>query len=251
MKDYQNLMVKSTRAPNAGPILQNHHSVTWAICVAKSQTMFKGLGVDAFQEFLSSSFIADIPCEVWDGKVFDNLKNYAVDIILQMEDCPEFWKSFDPSNNVKIFHKPETSLTPTALNHQLFWRGSVKMRDPHNPSNFGHLEHAELSYGFDQLDLLTSQIREENFPFIATRVTFVHLKNLLRCYHFNRISMSQQKKTFCSFLELVSSFDANTVPFVFYTSTSLVLTVQGADPFWKAMDEKVSISFIERMQTEC
>jgi hypothetical protein len=54
------------------------------------------------------------------------------------------------------------------------------MRDPHNPSNFGHLEHAELSYGFDQLDLLTSQIREENFPFIATRVTFVHLKNLLR-----------------------------------------------------------------------
>lgn len=63
--------------------------------------------------------------------------------------------------------------------------------------------------------------------------------------------MSQQKKTFCSFLELVSSFDANTVPFVFYTSTSLVLTVQDADPFWKAMDEKVSISFIERMQTEC
>ncbi|EFX84857.1 hypothetical protein DAPPUDRAFT_99209 [Daphnia pulex] len=189
--------------------------------------MFKGLGVDAFREFLSSSFIADIPCEVWDDKVFDNLKNYAVDIILQMEDCPEFWKSFDPSNNVQIFHKPETSLTPTALNHQLFWRGSVKMRDPHNPSNFGHLEHAELSYGFDQLDLLTSQIREENFPFIATR-----------------------KKTFCSFLELVSSFDANTVPFVFYTSTSLVLTVQGADPFWKAMDEKVSFLFRLDFATE-
>ena len=172
VKDYQNLMVKSSRVPNAGPLLLNHHSpITWAICVEKSQTIFKGLGVDAFQEFFSSSFIADIPCDVWDEKAFNNLNNYAVDIIIQLEDCPEFWKLFNPSNNVQVFHKQETS-PPTALNHQLFWRGSLRMRDPQNPSNFGLLKHAELSYGFDQLDLLTSQIRGENFPFIATRVTF-------------------------------------------------------------------------------
>lgn len=48
---------------------------------------------------------------------------------------------------------------------------------------------------------------------------------------------------FCSFLELVGSFDANIVPFIFYTSTSLVLSVEEADSFWKAMDEKVSLLF--------
>jgi hypothetical protein len=147
----------------------------WASWVEKSQTIFKGLGVDAFQEFLSSSFIADIPYEIWDSKAFDNLNNCAIDIIIQMEDCPKFWTSFNPSNNVKVLNKEETSLTPTPLNHQLFWRGSLKMRDPQNLSNFGQLEHAELSYGFDQLDLLTIQIREENFPFISTRVNFIHI----------------------------------------------------------------------------
>ena len=134
--------------------------------------MYKGLGVEELLEFLSSSFVADIPSELWDLKSFNNLNNYAIDILLEKEDCPEFWKSFNPSNNVKVYKKQEITL----INHQLFWRGSLKMRDPQNPSQFGHLDDAELSYGFDQLDLLTNQIKGECSPFIrTTQVIFFYL----------------------------------------------------------------------------
>lgn len=220
VKDYQSSMVKSFRAPNAGQLVQNQSTIQWAVCLMNSHKIIKGLGVEVFQEFLSSSFIADIPSDPWDEKAFNNLKNYAIDIIIQKEDCPEFWKSLSPCNKVKIFDKQELAVSCIGLNHQLFWRGSLKMRDPQNSAHFRHLEHAELSYGFDSLDLLTSQIRGECFPFIAA-----------------------PKKTFCSFMELVGSFDANSVPFIFYTSTSLVLSVEEADSFWKAMDENVSFLF--------
>lgn len=175
VKDYHSTLVKSSRSPNAGPLVHNQLSVEWAVCLMVSQKIIKGLGVEEFQELLSSTFIADIPSDPWDEKAFNNLKNYAIDIILQKEDCPEFWKSFSPCNKVKVFHKQELALSCVSLNHQLFWRGSLKMRDPQNPTHFGHLEHAELSYGFGLLDLLTSQIRGESFPFIAAPVISVPL----------------------------------------------------------------------------
>ncbi len=164
LRDYQGLVVKSSRITNAATLPQNSLSVEWAVCVAQLQTIYKGVGVEELKEFLSSSFVADIPSELWDVKSFNNLNNCAVDIILEKDDCPEFWKSFNPSNNVKVFKKRENG----AINHQLFWRGSLKMRDPQNPSHFGHLDDAELNYGFDQLDLLTSQIRGDCPPFVAT-----------------------------------------------------------------------------------
>lgn len=171
MRDYQDLFLKSSREENASSLPQNNLSIEWSICVAKSKTIFKGVGADAFQELLSSNFFADIPSETWDMNAFKNLNNCAVDIIIEWEDCPEFWKSFNPSNNVKVFHQQET----VGLNQQLFWRGSLKMRDPQNPSNFGQLENAELSYGFDQLDLLTSQIKGGNLPHIAAKVSLANL----------------------------------------------------------------------------
>lgn len=48
-------------------------------------------------------------------------------------------------------------------------------------------------------------------------------------------------------MELVGSFDANSVPFIFYTSTSLVLSVEEADSFWKAMDENVTLLFTKNL----
>lgn len=51
----------------------------------------------------------------------------------------------------------------------------------------------------------------------------------------------QHKKTFCSFLELITVFSASDVPFIFYTSTSFALNIHEADTFWKAMDKAVPL----------
>lgn len=168
IRDYHNIFLRSLKEANAAPLPQNNFPIDWAVCVGISKVVYKGEGVEAFQEFVSSSFVADIPSEPWDLQAFSNLNNCAVDVILEWEDCPEFWKSFSPSNSVKIFHKNEAS----TLNPQLFWRGSLKMRDPQNTSHFGQLEDAELNYSFDELDLLVSQLRTDNFHANVLKVTF-------------------------------------------------------------------------------
>lgn len=165
IKDYQQLFYKSydlNHLNSTSHFPTNPHSnVGWALCVSQSNRVYRGTGVEEFQGLISSSFIADLPYEPWDSSCFSNLKNKAVDIILEWEKCPHFWVSFDTSNNVKIFQRDENQpLVP--LNHKLFWRGILKIKDPQNPSNYGQLELAELSYDIDELDLLISRITGVN-----------------------------------------------------------------------------------------
>jgi hypothetical protein len=49
---------------------------------------------------------------------------------------------------------------------KLFWRGTIKMRDPEDSSVYGLMENAELNYAFDKLDLLKSQIKNSNPSFL-------------------------------------------------------------------------------------
>lgn len=153
--------LKSLTAPAVFPI--NSPSLEWAVCVGKTQTMFRGAGLPQLQELLSSSFVADFPFEVWETKSFNHLNNHAVDIILQWNDCQEFWKSFNPSNSVKLFRSDAAAAEKDqVINPKLFWRGTMKMRDPENTSVYGQMENAELNYAFDKLDMLKSQIKNAN-----------------------------------------------------------------------------------------
>ena len=59
------------------------------------------------------------------------------------------------------------------------------------------------------------------------------------CVFWSR-QQQQTRITFCPFLELVGAFNAQTVPFIFYsTAMSLTLSVESADSFWNTMDKNV------------
>ena len=165
LKQYQHLVLdnfkpSTTGAPVVFPL--NTLSLEWAVCVGKTQSIFKGFGVHQLQELFSSSFVADLPFESWDAKSFNHLNNHAIDIILQWNDCSEFWKSFNPSNSVKLFRGDDVVEKDQVINPKLFWRGTMKMRDPENTSVYGQMENAELNYAFDKLDLLKNQIKNAN-----------------------------------------------------------------------------------------
>ena len=129
----------------------------------QNQLVCKGVGNDEFQNFLvNNSRTGMLGAECWDLKSFRSLNNHAIDIFLFTGDsCSEFCKSFNPSNSVKVFGPEDNT---EVLNHQLFWRGTIRMKDPLNSSNFRLIEHAELSYTFDKLDLLVDQISNTSQP---------------------------------------------------------------------------------------
>ena len=133
----------------------------------------KSAGSDKLKTFLGSNPTAStLGTECWDSKSFRFLNNHAIDIFLFTNDgCSEFCKSFNSSNSVKVFGAEDNT---EALNHQLFWRGTIRMKDPVNSSKFRHIEHAELSYAFDKLDLLVDQIKNDSqFTIHNSQVTMI------------------------------------------------------------------------------
>lgn len=137
----------SLSSTTADPTLFFPHPFNWALCIGQTKKIFKGSAVEELLGLLSTGFTADLPSEPWDILCFSGLNNRAIDVVVEWNECPDFWSSFDPSNHVKVFQANQP------LNHQLFWRGTLKMKDPLNSASFGWLECAELSYDFDELDI--------------------------------------------------------------------------------------------------
>ncbi len=154
MKNYQGIFLKSFEKMNSASHLLplNPLSIEWAVCIEQGRIVIRGSGPEEYQGLTSSTFTADLPSEPWDNNCFSQIKNKAVDIFIAMEQCPSFWNSIDPSNAIKV-HQLNQNYT---FNPQLFWRGTLKMSNPQTPTNFGHLENAEISYNFDELDIMLS-----------------------------------------------------------------------------------------------
>lgn len=167
--EYQQIFLRSSRKNNAAKIPNNTGLIDWALCVVSTQTLFKGSGAEQLKELLSTSFIADIPSEAWDNTSFNHLTYCAIDIFLICDGYPtEFWKNFSSCNCIKVYQDIERN----QLNQQLYWRGSLRVQDPQNPSHFGELDNSELWYGYDELDVLLSQIRNEISPLVPKQVWF-------------------------------------------------------------------------------
>ena len=132
------------------------------MCGVQNQLVCKGVDDGEFQNFLVSDHSNGNVSECWDSTSFSFLNNHAVDVLLfARESYTEFWKSLNASNAVKVFQVQDDV---QMFDHQLFWRGTLRMKDPLNHSNFRHLEHTELSYAFDELDLLVDRIKNTSDP---------------------------------------------------------------------------------------
>lgn len=166
MTSYQQLIRNSLRTNNAAEVPISTGAIDWALCVVKTQTLFKGSGAAELQELVSTNFVADIPSESWETNSFAYLTYCAIDIFVSCEECPEFWKSFTSCNNIKIYRECENTL----FNHQLYWRGSLRIQDPQNSSHFVELENAEVCYCFDELDIIVNQIKKEISPLVPKQV---------------------------------------------------------------------------------
>ena len=157
LSKYQKVIASRETTDSAFPP-KNQSSINWAVCVTLNQLVYKGVGSDTFKNFILHKLAINYPSEIWDSKTFSSISNHAIDIFLYTDEkCLEFWKSFNPSNCIKIFRNEDDSVNP-----QLFWRGSIRMKDPINYSSFKQLENAELSYDFDNLDLLIDQVINTN-----------------------------------------------------------------------------------------
>ena len=173
LEGYHRLVLESSKISNSTNLPSSPGPTKWAVCGLQNQLVYKSAGSDKLKTFLGSNPTASrLGTECWDSKSFRFLNNHAIDIFLFTNDgCSEFCKSFNSSNSVKVFGAEDNT---EALNHQLFWRGTIRMKDPVNSSNFRHIEHAELSYAFDKLDLLVDQIKNDSqFTIHNSQVTMI------------------------------------------------------------------------------
>ena len=155
--NYRALSGRILGKSNAANLPINPGAVEWAVCAKKAGSVIKGVGSTTLNQLLCSE--SDYPVEPWSSESFSSLSHRALDLILAVDTNSEFWKSFDPSNAIKVCHVKGCE----TFNQKLYWRGALKMKDPHSPAtNFGQILNAELSYDLSQLDLLVSEVRNES-----------------------------------------------------------------------------------------
>ena len=155
--NYRALSGKILGKSNAANLPINPGAVEWAVCAKKAVSVIKGVGSIMLNQLLSSE--SDFPVEPWNPESFSSLSHRALDLILAVDTNSEFLKSLDPSNAIKVCHIKGCE----TINQKLYWRGALKMKDPHSPAtNFGQISNAELSYDLSKLDLLVSEVRNES-----------------------------------------------------------------------------------------
>ena len=139
---------------NSKSLALNFSPFKWAVFTPKESSLTRGTGLLSLQEHLQHMSGVS---ETWSATSFAQITHHIVDIVL-VDGSFESSNIFSQSNSIVVH---DVLSAKCRINHRLFWRGTLKMRDPYNLNDYRKLESVDLNHPFDELDHLLFKVKSQ------------------------------------------------------------------------------------------